>query len=385
MSAAAAARRGARRGRAGPLRTRVRLLAARLHYEAGIRLFTALSGAVDSLVEHYLLFERSDGLAGLAEVRANISYLSGIPEGEVAGLIRRLVETMSWDGDPEALLEALPRLAERHPPVARAAVEGALVEALARSRGLSVAEVLGGEFRDSVPTNQCLFWSPDEVFDRLAARYLAEGFREIKVRVAIGAPEDDLARLSRLRARFGRGFELAIDANGAWQADQALRFLDRVAPLGIAYVEQPTPIGDWEAARRVGAVSPIPVMLDEGLKTGADIERLAGLGPPFLAHLKIVKLGGPLAVVAAAKRLAGAGVGVMLGQMNEGAVATALAVHCAMAIRPRHNELYGSYGLVDDPASGLAYGRGQARVARAPGLGVSFDPARADALWEVVI
>ncbi|MGH6954577.1 MAG: enolase C-terminal domain-like protein, partial [Alphaproteobacteria bacterium] len=84
----------------------------------------------------------------------------------------------------------------------------------------------------------------------------------------------------------------------------------------------------------------------------------------------------------AARLVADAGLGVMVGQMNEGRLATAAAAHLAMAARPRYAELYGADGLVDDPAEGLAYDGGAVRLAHAPGVGVALDRARTRILWE---
>jgi L-alanine-DL-glutamate epimerase-like enolase superfamily enzyme len=61
--------------------------------------------------------------------------------------------------------------------------------------------------------------------------------------------------------------------------------------------------------------------------------------------------------------------------MNEGAIATAAAVHVAAAVAPRFRELYGADGLVDDPASGLSYEDGRVRIADGRGLGIAFDPS----------
>ena len=362
--------------------TRLRLLAAALHYEPDIRVSTAVS-TIDAVHSLYLLIERDDGFRGIGEVRANITFLSKLPEDRVAPAIRVLAEALSWSAEPEALLEGLPEAAAGHPNIARAAVESALIDGVARAAGVTVAERLGGAWSGAVRTNQCLFWSEDAVFDRLAERYVAEGFKELKVRVAIADFAQDLARLNRLRERFGQAIEIAIDANGAWSADAALERLHQLAPLGLAYVEQPTPVGDWEAFRRVGEAVAVPLMMDEGLTSAADIDRLARLGPPFLAHLKIVKLGGPMAVMAAGRRLAEAGVGVMMGQMNEGAMSTALAVHCASALEPRYAELYGCYGLVDDPSTGLWFENGTAAVADRPGTGIEFDEMSTRQIWEV--
>ena len=73
----------------------------------------------------------------------------------------------------------------------------------------------------------------------------------------------------------------------------------------------------------------------------------------------------------------------MIGQMNEGAGATAATVHCVMAAKPQFAELYGADGLIDDPVSGITYRDGCVEVPRVPGLGVSFDPSNCDCLWEL--
>ncbi len=65
----------------------------------------------------------------------------------------------------------------------------------------------------------------------------------------------------------------------------------------------------------------------------------------------------------------------MIGQMNEGAAATAAALHVACATSPDFAELYGADGLIDDPASGVSYAAGTVRASHASGLGVAFDAA----------
>jgi L-alanine-DL-glutamate epimerase-like enolase superfamily enzyme len=360
----------------------LRLLSADLHYPPELTLHTAASGAIGSLAALFLVIERGASFHGVGEVRANIAYLTHLPAEQVAPAIRALCLRLPWSMPPDELLHALPALAADAPNIARAAVENALVEGLARQAGQPVADFLGGAWQASTPTNQCLFWGPDERFDLLAERYVAEGFSDLKVRIAVGDFAHDLARLSRLRARFGAGISIAVDANGAWGGEQARRCLEQLAPFDLAYVEQPTPPGDWDAFRAVLRDAPMPLMLDESLATPDDMQRLAACGAGALAHLKVVKLGGPVAVMQAARMLSAAGIGLMVGQMNEGALATALTVHCAMALRPAHAELYGCYGLLDDVTHGLRYEAGAVRLENTPGLGVAFDPARCRAVWQ---
>lgn len=365
------------------MKTRIRLLSARLHYESDIRVFTAASGPVDALHELYLVLERDDGLRGCAEVRANITFLTKVPEERVAPAIRALVEEITWSASPENGLDRVLALAPGHPPIARAIVESALVDAIARRDGVPVATVLGGDWRGPIETNNCFMLSSDEVFDRLSERFVGDGFRFLKVRLSLDNFDRDLARVAHLHERFGERIRLSVDANGAWPPETAIDCLRRLEKFGLEYIEQPTPPGDWDAFRRVGESTSIPVMLDEGLRSDEDVEQLARLGAPYMAHLKIAKLGGPRAVVAIARRLRAAGVGMMMGQMNEGAMASALALHCAMAVQPDHNELYGCYGLIDDPTTGLSFDRAKVVVANRPGLGVDFDESRATVVWEI--
>ena len=64
------------------MRTSLRLYAADLNYPRELQVHTAVSGLVASLSARYLVIERSD-FRGEGEVRANISYLSHIPESAV--------------------------------------------------------------------------------------------------------------------------------------------------------------------------------------------------------------------------------------------------------------------------------------------------------------
>ena len=359
------------------------LHAAELHYEPDIQVFTAISGPTPYLAARYLVLERGDGLTGLSEVRANIEFLSHIPEQEVAGSIHGLASALDWAADPEQILRSLDEIGTSHPPIARASIECLLVDAIATRDGRSIAEGLGGKGSPKTGTNQCLFWSSEKVFERLARRYLAEGFSKLKVRIGVGDFDRDLRRLAMLRELGGPGIEIAVDANGSWDGDTAQDRLHALEPFGIAYLEQPTRIGDWAALEKLSQATPIPIMLDEGLTDDEDGEKLMRLGPPFLAHLKIVKLGGPRIVARLARRFQDAGIGIMIGQMNEGAAATAMAAYCAMAARPTHAELYGAYGLLDDATSHVGYSDGQIVLSRQAGLGEGFNRGRCRVLWEI--
>ena len=267
------------------------------------------------------------------------------------------------------------------PHVATAAVENALVEGLARRNGVSVAEHLGGAWRPAVETNQCLFWSPDETFERLAVRFLGERFRQIKVRIAVGSFETDLTRLARLRELAGPEISIAVDANGAWSADDAIPRLRALERFNLSYVEQPTMPGDWTAFNKALASTSLPLMVDEGLADEADVDDSVPDRPARSGASQDRQ----------ARWAAGRGAG------DAAVHRCRCGCHDRADERGRHGDrddgpvrngaaaalcrVYGCYGLLDDVTSGVTYSDGRFVLPPGPGLGVTFDAARCRTVW----
>jgi L-Ala-D/L-Glu epimerase / N-acetyl-D-glutamate racemase len=363
--------------------TTVKLLAASLHYPPELVLHTASSGRITELEELYLSIEREGRLEGFGEIRENVAYLTGLQPHAVRQGIVALVRALDWSQPYDEVAAQFARARIDAPAISRALVDTTLVDWAARARGISVAELFGASFRPEHTTNQSLFVSEDTHLRIMAERYIARGFRKLKLRVGARSLREDCARLALLRDLFGDSIELAIDANGTWPLDDAITNLREMARFDLAYAEQPIAAGSWEAALRLADASPVPVMLDEGLTSPDDIGRVIEARGKLWAHLKIIKLGGITPAIAGARRLAAAEVPFMIGQMNEGAAATAAAFHCTITTNPAHAELYGADGLIDDPVQGVSYANGTIRVERALGLGVQIGTHNLQTLWEI--
>src|SRR6266446_2401131 len=339
------------------MRLSARLYRADLHYAGGRALRTATSGAVPHLAELYLVLETRDA-HGLGEVRTNVAYLNRLEPHAVIADAVEAVSTAHWMLEPSVVLETLPRWAARRSAPVRMLVDMALHDLVAQRANVPLTAWLGGTSPASYATNQTLFWSSLDDLLMDAGAYVDRGFRDLKVRTAVAPFAEDRRRLEALRDRFGSGITLAIDSNGQWAASDALEHLRALARFDLAYAEQPVPAGDWEAVRILAAESPIPIMLDESIASLEDVDRAIALGGRAWCHLKLIKLGGISPVLEAARRLSNAGVPFMIGQMNEGAAATAAALHVATTVSPAFAELYGADQLVDDPVAGIVYGRG---------------------------
>ena len=62
------------------------------------------------------------------------------------------------------------------------------------------------------------------------------GLRCVKVKVGVG---DDAGRVAAVRAAAGPEMELRLDANGAWEVDEAVAAIEALAPAGLELVEEP--------------------------------------------------------------------------------------------------------------------------------------------------
>jgi L-alanine-DL-glutamate epimerase-like enolase superfamily enzyme len=354
---------------------RASLHAADLHYGGGLLLHTASSGSISHLSEIYLRLD--DGASiGIGEVRVNIAYLNGYAPQTVTQAAIAAVSAIDWTRDPADLLATMPEWGAGLIAPVRTLIDCALHDFIARRAGVSVAAWLGSRAKPVVwPTNQTLFLSSEETFVARAQAYVDRGFRDLKVRVAAGHFSEDLHRIAALRVKFGDQVKIAADANGRWSEPEALDNLKALELFGVVYVEQPVAAGDWSVIDRLAAQSPVPMMLDESVTGPGDIARICSYGGKVYAHLKLVKLGGIAPTMQAARQLAESNVPFMIGQMNEGAAATAATLHVACATSPAFAELYGADGLIDDPVSGISYDAGTVRTNDGPGLGVTFDPA----------
>ncbi len=333
------------------------------------------SGVVRALEEVYVRIETDAGLAGVGEARGNSHYLTGdTPEAVAAQILHHLGPRL-LGRDPRDLTACLDHLDRVVVGVhgARSALDIALHDLVAKAYGVPVFDLLGGAVHAELPSNVSLWYGTPDAAARQAAEAVAGGFRVLKLRAGLTPFERDLERLRAVREAVGPGVTLGVDANMAWTPRDAVHHIGRLARFDLAYVEQPVAHDDLAGLRHVTRHSEVPIMADESLLSLADVFAIVRDRAADLLHLKLVKLGGIAGLCRAAAVAEAGGVGVMVGQTNEGGLATAAAAHCAKAVKAVYLELYGAEGLREDPATGFALRDGLATFPDAPGLGITLD------------
>lgn len=144
------------------------------------------------------------------------------------------------------------------------------------------------------------------------AHLLAEGFGTLKIKVGFDAAED-ARRVKRIQKAVAGRCRLRIDANQGYDREQGRVFAAALDPEGIELFEQPCAAGDWDAARAVADVSPVPMMLDESIYGMDDIERAGRLKAARFIKLKLMKMGSLESLALGLRRIRDLGMEPVLG------------------------------------------------------------------------
>lgn len=327
---------------------------------------------VEEATNVFVRVETSSGLTGwgCAAPDADITW-------ETPGSVRRAVRTVTpllVGQDPLRIGRIVTRLQAAIPRQmsALAGIDMALHDLLGKAAGMPLWKLLGG-FRRSIRTSVTIGILPEDETVRAAQARADEGFRCLKLKGGLD-PEEDARRLRAVRAAVGPRVALRFDANQGYSVEQAARFVEVLAEVEIELLEQPTPRGKPDLLGRVTRAAPMPVMADESLMNLRDAFALVRGDLVDLVNVKLMKVGGlweALQVNAVARS---AGVGVMVGCMDESALAIAAGLHYALA-RPNvhYADLDGHLDLDGDPAAG-AVRCVKGVLSPHPGPGLGFDP-----------
>jgi o-succinylbenzoate synthase len=110
-----------------------------------------------------------------------------------------------------------------------------------------------------------LIWmgDPDYMIEQINEK-INGGFKCIKLKIGSLDFDDELRIIEQIRDVFGyQELEIRLDANGAFDPDDAIEKLDQLANYEIHSIEQPIRAGQWEEMAEICHTSPIPIALDE--------------------------------------------------------------------------------------------------------------------------
>jgi len=237
--------------------------------------------------------------------------------------------------DRDALFARLDRAIAKNTS-AKAALDIAIHDALARAMGQPLFRLLGrkapDQVRTALETDLTISVNDPETMAADTRAAMARGFHILKVKVGKGGMED-VERVRRVRDAAGDAAVLRIDANQGWTPEEAVRTIGMMedAGLNIELVEQPVSCHDFKGMQYVTAHTQTPVLADESVFAPEDAVRIIEERGADWINIKLMKTGGIYPAEKICDLAEKAGVKCMMGCMLESAVSVSGAVHLAAA------------------------------------------------------
>ncbi len=251
-------------------------------------------------------------------------------EAAIRGYIAPAIRGMDLD-DLDAVMAKIEKSIAKNTS-AKAAVDIALYDLYARSKGIPLYRLLGDTAQDMVrtelETDITISVNPVQEMVKDSIRAKADGFHILKVKVGKGGDED-VERIRRIREAVGTDMVIRVDANQGWTREEAVRTITAMedALLDIELVEQPVSCHDFKGLKYVTQNVKTPILADESVFSLEDAERIIEEKAADLINIKLMKTGGIYTAMKICDLARANGITCMAGCMLESKVSVSAAAH----------------------------------------------------------
>ena len=206
--------------------------------------------------------------------------------------------------------------------MAKATIENALIDLVARREGRPLHDLLGFP-RRPIPSGISIGiqQTSAELIDAVAEA-IAIGYHRVKMKIKRGC---DVEMVSAVRKQFP-GVPLMVDANGDYSIEDAghLRQLD---PYNLMMIEQPLSYSDIYGHSILQRSLSTPICLDESIHDLADARAAVALGSCRILNIKQGRVGGLMEALRIADFAASHNIPVWSGGMDETGIGRAVNIH----------------------------------------------------------
>ncbi|TML05181.1 MAG: mandelate racemase [Actinobacteria bacterium] len=177
--------------------------------------------------------------------------------------------------------------------MALSAVDIALWDLKARVLGVPLVDLLGGVRDEAAIYGSGGFtsYSLERLAEQLAG-WVAQGIPRVKIKIG-RSPDDDPERLDAARVAIGDETALFVDANGAFDREDAVAWAERYArEWGVTWFEEPVSSADLAGLRYVRRRAPLDVAAGEYAYVPADFRNLLDAGAVDCLQVDVTRCGG---------------------------------------------------------------------------------------------
>ncbi|MGH9897675.1 MAG: o-succinylbenzoate synthase [Pyrinomonadaceae bacterium] len=268
----------------------------------------------------FLVSVEGEGLTGWGEVvAAEKPHYSYETVGTARHVIRDYLAPAMLSGPIADLDELAARLAPfRGHNMAKAGLELAYIDLLARARGQSLSQLIGGTC-ERIPVGVSLGIQPalGRLLERID-RYLALGYQRIKLKIKPGWDIDIVREVRRRHP----DILLTVDANSAYTFEDQ-NHLKALDDFGLLLIEQPLDHDDLIDHAKLQLEMTTPICLDESITGLRRAEQALDIKSCRIINIKIGRVGGYSQALAIHDLCCSRGVPVWCGGMLESGIGRA--------------------------------------------------------------
>lgn len=296
----------------------------------------------------WVLLKCSNGIKAYGEASSSLAMPEATQESMLHVL--RAASAMLLNKDIRNWEEICMSLQKRFSsqPTAISAMECALLDAYCRFRKISLSSFFGNKSK-KIETHFTIPALKLKACRTILEKMVKRGFRKFKVKVTGKNFEEDFKRVSLISemvaggeaeeaqhspplglSSFRENSSVIVDANQGWTKESCLKFIERSLSrkIPITLIEQPLPKDDIKGLKFLKNRSPIPIAVDESLKTLRDAHKIVQEDAADIFNIKIAKSGllESLKIVDYAKKMKKK---LMIGCMMESKLGLATSVQWA--------------------------------------------------------
>ncbi|MEV0313454.1 mandelate racemase/muconate lactonizing enzyme family protein [Nonomuraea fuscirosea] len=241
-----------------------------------------------------------------------------------------------------------------------------------RCGGEALPDVLGRR-RDELPvygSGVNLHYSLEELVEQ-AGRWVAAGYRGVKIKVGRPDLAEDVARVAAVRAVIGPDRLLMIDANQRWDLHRARRALAALREFDPHWIEEPLPADDVAGHVELRRSVDVPIAVGENVYTTYGFRDLLAAGACDVVQPNVVRVGGITPFLRIAELARTYDVPVYPHLLSEVSGQLALALPLPSMVEDVEDASFGRLGLLAEPYP-VEISGGVLRASGGAGLGLRW-------------
>ncbi|TAL66288.1 MAG: dipeptide epimerase [Legionella sp.] len=214
---------------------------------------------------------------------------------------------------------------------AKAAIDMALHDLFAQSRGLPLYQLLGGH-TNSISSCITISLKATEAMVQDAVDLVKHGHQTIKIKLGSN-PMDDIQRVQAIRQAVGNSITLLVDANQGWSYEDSLKVIAAFQQqhLHIPLVEQPVKAQDLQHLKAISDQVDCAIIADEACFSPEDTLKIAKMKACDGVNIKLMKSGGIMNAQAIYSIAQTAQMKIMVGCMLESPIGVAAIASFAVS------------------------------------------------------